>query len=424
MTSSPPDEYEQFVRARTPALLRSAYLLTGDQQLAEDLVQEALARTHRAWRQLDATGNAEAYARKVMYHTQVSFWRRRRVAEFLPGTMPDVPGGSDPADHTAVRLAVQRALAALSPRQRAVIVLRYFEDRTEVETAESLGGISGGCADSRVTFNADRRWIAADPNIQVSIAAAAPVTIGGAHAYAVTLLCNGPAEGGVAQVVAYRRPLTGNASDLLGVVVATTGDIDEIDYATDLGTPDLIQAQLAHHTVDGSAPPEYSVIHQIRFYRYQAGKFVQEDGPATFAVDPSLKATVTTSALVFGKAVNGCRTGTMTLTVRNTGAQALGPLSAAVIYPDMNEPVNCTVSSAQGYESALVPVIHDPPVKNVSFAPGATATTPVTFVIPDQPGLSDTTVYQAYNFVQLRVEGAFGQLQYFEDKVPFVVSFE
>ena len=71
-------EYESFVRARTPALLRSAYLLTGDQHLAEDLVQEALARTHRAWSRLHDSGNIEAYTRKVMYHTQVSRWRRRR----------------------------------------------------------------------------------------------------------------------------------------------------------------------------------------------------------------------------------------------------------------------------------------------------------------------------------------------------------
>jgi len=134
-------EYEQFVRARTPALLRSAYLLTGDQHLAEDLVQEALARTHRSWRRLASTGNAEAYARKTMYHTQVSFWRRRRVAESFPGTLTDV-GGRATGDHaglTAVRLAIQQALSALPPRQRAVIVLRYFEDRTEVEAAELLG---------------------------------------------------------------------------------------------------------------------------------------------------------------------------------------------------------------------------------------------------------------------------------------------
>jgi RNA polymerase sigma-70 factor (sigma-E family) len=135
------EEYERFVRARTPALLRSAYLLTGDQHLAEDLVQEALARTHRAWRRLFATGNAEAYARKIMYHQQVSLWRRRRVAEVFPGTLPDLAGrgAHDHAGPTALRLAVERALVALSPRQRAVIVLRYFEDRTEAESAEILG---------------------------------------------------------------------------------------------------------------------------------------------------------------------------------------------------------------------------------------------------------------------------------------------
>lgn len=75
------EEYDEFVRARTPALLRLGYLLTGDQHLAEDLVQTALARTHRAWSRLRETGNAEAYARKVMYHLQVSWWRRPRVPD-------------------------------------------------------------------------------------------------------------------------------------------------------------------------------------------------------------------------------------------------------------------------------------------------------------------------------------------------------
>lgn len=133
------DEYEQFVRARTPALLRTAYLLTGDQQYAEDLVQEALARTHLAWHRLHSTGNADAYARKIMYHRQVSLWRRRRVTESLPGTLPDAATSSDHAHATTVRVALHRALLELSPRQRAVIVLRYYEDRTEAETAEVLG---------------------------------------------------------------------------------------------------------------------------------------------------------------------------------------------------------------------------------------------------------------------------------------------
>jgi RNA polymerase sigma-70 factor (sigma-E family) len=139
------DEYDAFVRARTPALLRSAYLLTGDQQLAEDLVQTALARTHRAWRRLHETGNAEAYARKIMYHAQVSVWRRPRVAESLPGIVPergadrlDV-GELDLGDRAAVRATLRQALLRLTPKQRAVLVLRFYEDRSEDETAALLG---------------------------------------------------------------------------------------------------------------------------------------------------------------------------------------------------------------------------------------------------------------------------------------------
>ncbi len=137
----PDDEYEAFVRARTPALLRSAYLLTGDQHLAEDLVQEALARTHRAWSRLHDSGNLEAYTRKVMYHTQVSRWRRRRVAEAMPGDLPDASGGGsgDHASLASLRVTLARALQSLSPRQRAVVVLRFFEDRSEAEAAELLG---------------------------------------------------------------------------------------------------------------------------------------------------------------------------------------------------------------------------------------------------------------------------------------------
>jgi RNA polymerase sigma-70 factor (sigma-E family) len=136
---APHEEYVEFVRARSQALLRSAYLLTGDQQLAEDLVQEALARTHVAWSRLRQSGNVEAYARKVMYHTQVSLWRRRRVAEVLPAVVPERVDGHDLAEDAVRRLTVEHALRALSPRQRAVVVLRYFEDRTESEAAELLG---------------------------------------------------------------------------------------------------------------------------------------------------------------------------------------------------------------------------------------------------------------------------------------------
>ncbi len=162
------DAYEQFVRARTPALLRTAYLLTGDQHLAEDLVQEALSRTHRAWPRLRDTGNVEAYARKVMYHAQVARWRRRRVAEAMPGNLPDVAGRGtgDHASLAALRITLGRALLGLSPRQRACVVLRFFEDRSEAEAAELLG-VAVGTVKSQTARGLERLRVLA-PELRAS----------------------------------------------------------------------------------------------------------------------------------------------------------------------------------------------------------------------------------------------------------------
>ncbi len=135
------EDYASFVRARAQALLRSAYLLTGDQQLAEDLVQEALARTHQAWSRLREVGNAEAYARRTMYHVHVSVWRRRRgLREELPGNLPEpAKGHADEAESIAVRMTLEQALRSLSTRQRSVVILRYFDGCTDAESAEILG---------------------------------------------------------------------------------------------------------------------------------------------------------------------------------------------------------------------------------------------------------------------------------------------
>jgi RNA polymerase sigma-70 factor (sigma-E family) len=132
------DGFDAFVRARTPALLRTAYLLTGDQQLAEDLVQTALAKSSLAWRRLEREQSAEAYVRRVMYHQQVSWWRRRRVPESSFERPPET-AVADSADRTATRLAVAEALMRLTPRQRAVLVLRYFDDQPDSVVAEVLG---------------------------------------------------------------------------------------------------------------------------------------------------------------------------------------------------------------------------------------------------------------------------------------------
>lgn len=134
----PPDDFDEYVRARTPALIRTAYLLTGDQHRAEDLVQDALIKTYRAWARL-ARSNPDAYTRKVMYHLNISRWRRFGSREISTDRPPDGRMVVDEAGRSVNRVALRRALDQLAPRQRAVIVLRFFEDATEAETAELLG---------------------------------------------------------------------------------------------------------------------------------------------------------------------------------------------------------------------------------------------------------------------------------------------
>src|SRR5262245_55601921 len=154
---APVEDFASFVRARTSALLRTAFLLTGDQHLAEDLVQSALTRTHRAWSRLHESDHAEAYTRRAMYHLQVSWWRRNRVSESLPGEMPEPrqSGRVDEQDRVAIRLALLAALRRLSAGQRAVLVLRYFDDCTELEAAETLG-VSVGTVKSQTRRALDR----------------------------------------------------------------------------------------------------------------------------------------------------------------------------------------------------------------------------------------------------------------------------
>jgi RNA polymerase sigma-70 factor (sigma-E family) len=129
--------FDEFVHTRGAALARTAYLLTGDHHLAEDLVQAALVQAASHWERIHTS--PEAYVRRAMYHQNISWWRRRKLAE-TPLESYDAPV---PAADPTIRLTLEQALRRLTPRQRTVLVLRYFEDLTEVQTAAELGISSG-----------------------------------------------------------------------------------------------------------------------------------------------------------------------------------------------------------------------------------------------------------------------------------------
>lgn len=138
-----PAKFDDFVASRSAALSKTAYLLTGDHHLAQDLVQTALARTAAHWHRV-ADGSPEAYARRVMVNERVSWWRRRRyMVEVLSDPEKLTESGAnaiaDPSEGVVRRETVMAALARLPARQRAVIVLRFFDDLTEAVAAEQLG---------------------------------------------------------------------------------------------------------------------------------------------------------------------------------------------------------------------------------------------------------------------------------------------
>jgi RNA polymerase sigma-70 factor (sigma-E family) len=137
--------FDEFVATRSAALLRTAYLLTGDHGLAEDLLQTALAKCWFAWGRID--GPPEPYVRRTLVTTYATWWRRKWRGERPSGSLPDRP---DPSGTATVedRDALWRALGTLPRRQRAVVVLRYYEDLSEADTAVALG-ISTGTVKSQ-----------------------------------------------------------------------------------------------------------------------------------------------------------------------------------------------------------------------------------------------------------------------------------
>jgi RNA polymerase sigma-70 factor (sigma-E family) len=139
MSRHPSDEeFSEFVQVAWPGLVRTAYLMLGDRGLAEDLAQTALAKTYAAWPKVRDVRAAPGYARTTLVNTAASWFRRRSWRNELPtGSLPD-RGPVDDLD-PSLRPAVLEALGQLPPRQRAVIVLRFYEDLSVAETARTLG---------------------------------------------------------------------------------------------------------------------------------------------------------------------------------------------------------------------------------------------------------------------------------------------
>jgi RNA polymerase sigma-70 factor (sigma-E family) len=147
--------FEEFVTARTPALLRYAAVLTGDRHLAQDVVQDVLVRAHGRWRRIAALDHPDQYVRRMVTNEYLS-WRRRPAnrdtSVTRDGRPPEGAGTvAGPEDGLAERDELWARLAALPRRQRAVLVLRYYEDLSDARIAEVLG-----CAVGTVRGHASR----------------------------------------------------------------------------------------------------------------------------------------------------------------------------------------------------------------------------------------------------------------------------
>jgi RNA polymerase sigma-70 factor (sigma-E family) len=135
--------FAEFVVARERALLRTAWLLTGDWALAEDLVQTALVKSWPRWERIRRRDDPEVYVRRVMVNTWSTWLRRRWRGEQPAPAMPDWAASADVAAEVTARMAVRAALTSLTGRQRAVVVLRVFDDMSEAQVADVLGCSAG-----------------------------------------------------------------------------------------------------------------------------------------------------------------------------------------------------------------------------------------------------------------------------------------
>ncbi|WP_405017759.1 SigE family RNA polymerase sigma factor [Kitasatospora sp. NBC_00070] len=142
-------EFTAYVRERRASLYATAYHLTGDRHAAEDLLQSALFSTYRAWDRITDKAAVGGYLRRTMTNLHISAWRRRKVAEYPTEELPETVGDTDAMGGTELRAVLWQALAKLPENQRTMLVLRYYEGRTDPEIADILN-ISVGTVKSSI----------------------------------------------------------------------------------------------------------------------------------------------------------------------------------------------------------------------------------------------------------------------------------
>ena len=143
------EEFSAYVRERRAALYATAYHLTGDRYAAEDLLQSALFSTYKAWGRITDKAAVGGYMRRTMTNLHISAWRRRKVNEYPTEEMPETVGDTDAMGGTELRAVLWQALAKLPENQRTMLVLRYYEGRTDPEIADVLN-ISVGTVKSSI----------------------------------------------------------------------------------------------------------------------------------------------------------------------------------------------------------------------------------------------------------------------------------
>jgi RNA polymerase sigma-70 factor (sigma-E family) len=136
-------DFREFARSRAGPLRRSSYLLCGDWHLADDLVQETLVKVYRHWDRVRYADDPDAYVRRILVNEVTRHWRRHRHTALLAEPYAEQSTSFDEAGGVTDRLTLLAALQQLGPRQRATVVLRYFEGLSERETAQALGCSQG-----------------------------------------------------------------------------------------------------------------------------------------------------------------------------------------------------------------------------------------------------------------------------------------